>query len=216
MEILREPSVSEVPTREAGAAAEIKKFIQDMQGLRDFQPKPLVFWPDPSIKKGCTKKYFDMFAPRYAIKEYADLLFEMTGTMFYYNGVGLAANQIGSPFRCFVAIDPEDRKTPRYYIEPEIVDRMRNGFQYNVEGCLSLPGVEGTIGRYKNIKLAYKDEHGVNQVKEFEGFGAQVIQHEMDHLDGTCLLNKMNMVDKAANKRIIEALKLIHEGKLGN
>ncbi|CAN5332209.1 peptide deformylase [soil metagenome] len=110
-------------------------------------------------------------------------------------GVGLAAPQIGKSLRIFV-VDYKNLK--RVIINPEIVEiskvkklNSESKEKDILEGCLSLPHYYGPIKRSKKIKIKFMDEKGKEQTEEFEGFNAQIIQHEIDHLNGTLFIDKI-------------------------
>lgn len=113
------------------------------------------------------------------------LLDDMIETMVYANGVGLAAPQIGV-LRRVVVIDVGDG--PLKIINPEIVEF--NGSIVDVEGCLSVPILTGTVERPETIKVRYEDEDGELKVIEANGLLARVFCHEIDHLDGILYTDK--------------------------
>lgn len=92
--------------------------------------------------------------------------------------VGLAANMIGYQKRVIVFME---NKKPVLMYNP--VYLKKEGSYTAVEGCLSLDGERETI-RYKSIKVEYYNEKFQKRIKTYKGFTAQIIQHEMDHLEG--------------------------------
>lgn len=104
-------------------------------------------------------------------------------------GVGLAAPQIGYPLRIFIT-KPYPKSHVRIFINPEITwksEGLTNGVperENPLEGCLSLPGVWGTVRRYSSVKLRYQTPDGKTHEEKFDGFLATIIQHEMNHLEG--------------------------------
>lgn len=110
-------------------------------------------------------------------------------------GVGLAAPQIGKSMRIFV-IDYKNLK--RTIINPEVLEISKTE-KINtekkkkdiLEGCLSLPHYYGPIKRSGKVKIKYMDEKGVENTETFEGFDAQIIQHEIDHLNGILFIDKI-------------------------
>lgn len=92
--------------------------------------------------------------------------------------VGMAANMIGVLKRIIVFFDGE---TPVLMYDPVIL--KKSGPYETEEGCLSLPGVRKTV-RYRSIRVRYRDGAGRVKTKDYTGFTAQVIQHEIDHCDG--------------------------------
>ncbi len=92
--------------------------------------------------------------------------------------VGMAANMIGVP-KNIIAINDNNNYTVMY--NPEILKADK---EYETEeGCLSLDGVRKTK-RYRKIKVRYLDKDFKIKIKTYDGFTAQIIQHEIDHLSG--------------------------------
>lgn len=104
-------------------------------------------------------------------------------------GVGLAAPQIGESLRIFV-IHPNEKSDISVFINPEIVKKSKQLSENSpvgknqLEGCLSIPRVWGLVKRHKSLTLKFMDEERKTRQKEFTGFPAIIIQHEMDHLGG--------------------------------
>lgn len=92
--------------------------------------------------------------------------------------VGMAANMIGVT-KNIIVFDNNGKYEEMF--NPEIIDRK--GVFETQEGCLSLSGVR-TTKRYKKIKVRWQNRKFEWRIKTFEGFTAQIIQHEIDHLDG--------------------------------
>lgn len=114
----------------------------------------------------------------------------MLGIVFERNGVGLAAPQIGYSSRVIVvASHPNVRyphaplMKPMEMINPLIVSHSQD-VEEEEEGCLSVRGRRANVLRYSAIALTYYNRHGQKQTKEFNGFIARIIQHEIDHLNG--------------------------------
>ncbi len=100
--------------------------------------------------------------------------------------VGMAANMIGESKRIIAFLD-ESEKAPRYTVmlNPEII---KKDMPYDTqEGCLSLLGEPRGCRRYRRIKVRYMDEAMKPRIKTYEGFTAQIIQHEVDHCDGVLI-----------------------------
>lgn len=104
---------------------------------------------------------------------------DMLETMYQAEGVGLAANQVGI-LRRIVVIDVGDG--PLTLINPEILDE--EGCQTGLEGCLSVPDVNGKVTRPEKVRVEYTDMDGERQVLEGSGLLARAICHEVDHLNG--------------------------------
>jgi len=98
---------------------------------------------------------------------------------FHKDGcVGMAANMIGENKR-IIAVDDGGKYIVMY--NPEIIKKA-DAFE-TVEGCLSLTGTRKTK-RYKTVKIKYQNENFQQRIKNFSGFTAQIIQHEIDHCEG--------------------------------
>ena len=120
-------------------------------------------------------------------------------------GVGLAAPQVGKSLQIFIA-KPTAASPIQVFINPVIsqknaernAEQRRRKIQRSsasssakfrdshtkLEGCLSLPNIWGEVKRAPSTKISYMDEKGKKHSKEFKGFMATIIQHEMDHLNG--------------------------------
>lgn len=116
-------------------------------------------------------------------------------------GVGLAANQVGLPYKIFLARFETKKNAPVFtFINPEILEHSEelqpDEKKGPLEGCLSLPKYYGVVKRWKWVKLKYQtvDDDTSNlkfQISNFEGFPATVIQHEMDHLNGKIFVERI-------------------------
>lgn len=118
--------------------------------------------------------------------------------MYAARGIGLAANQVGLPFRFFVlnlTADPEQPEHEQVFINPEIV--KRHSSDEAEEGCLSLPGLYAPVQRAKRIRLKSYDLEGQLIETEAEGLLARAIQHEIDHLDGKLFIDYLGMLSRA-------------------
>ena len=117
-------------------------------------------------------------------------------------GVGLAAPQVGLSLRIF-QMKPTEKSSVTTYINPVIeklsdeeeipsftnkenIEKRKPESSKNklLEGCLSIPDIWGNVTRKKTVSLKWQDETGNTYMKEFSGFPAIIIQHEMDHLNG--------------------------------
>jgi peptide deformylase len=117
------------------------------------------------------------------------LIKNMLETMYDHNGVGLAAIQVGVTLRLFVFDISEERNNPQVMINPKIV--KKEGKKKGVEGCLSVPGLEGEVERFTNIVVKAKNLEFKDVEIEAEDFLAIVFQHEIDHLDGVLYIDKV-------------------------
>lgn len=112
-------------------------------------------------------------------------------------GVGLAAPQIGINLRAF-AVSYKNLK--RIVINPEILEikdtphptKTSRGKKNEIlEGCLSLPNYYGPLKRDPYVKIKYQNEKGEEIVEEFKDFNAQIILHEIDHLNGIMFVDRL-------------------------
>lgn len=125
---------------------------------------------------------------------------DMAETMYAAPGVGLAATQIGEAHRIFV-IDTANEDEPsqlKVFINPEIV--AKDGGITWEEGCLSFPGVVEEIDRAETVRVRALDQNGKPFELDCDGLLAVAVQHELDHLDGVLMIDRMG----ALKKRIVD------------
>ena len=115
------------------------------------------------------------------------LISDMAETMYDADGVGLAAPQVGILKRIFV-IDVYDGEGLRVFISPEILEK--SGEVIELEGCLSIPNVQGKVVRPEHVKVKALNEKGEEFFLEANGLLARAICHENDHLDGILFTDK--------------------------
>ncbi|WP_337176540.1 peptide deformylase [Paludisphaera sp.] len=115
---------------------------------------------------------------------------EMFSLMYESRGVGLAANQVGLPFRFFVlnvTADPDQADQELVFINPEIV--KRHSWEDDEEGCLSLPGLYSKVRRPKKVKVRAYNLSGQEVEFEADELFGRAMQHEIDHLDGKLFID---------------------------
>ena len=122
---------------------------------------------------------------------------DMLITMYSAKGIGLAAPQVGVQKRILVIdLNFEDPDSPpNVFINPEIISSSASVDTYE-EGCLSIPGVYLNVVRPSSIKLSYRDEMGRPKKMNADGLMARCIQHEIDHLNGVCFVDKVTDEDE--------------------
>ena len=137
------------------------------------------------------------------------LLADMRDTMQAMNGAGLAAPQIGVGLRVVIfgvqPFLPEQEKKPARYPDADTVPAtvlinpaispLDEEMAEDWEGCLSVPGLRGSVPRHARIRYLGQDEYGARIDRTVSGFHARVVQHECDHLDG--ILYPMRIRDMA-------------------
>jgi peptide deformylase len=126
---------------------------------------------------------------------------QMFQLMYAAKGVGLAANQVGLPYRFFVlnlTADPEQKDQELVFINPEIV--KRHSSIEDEEGCLSLPGVYSKVRRAKKIKARAFNLAGELVEYEAEDLFSRAVQHEADHLDGKLFIDYLGALARHSIK----------------
>ena len=133
--------------------------------------------------------------------ELVTLVQNMVETTLAAPGVGLAANQIGLPWRLFVVnIGVEtDKENLVPLINPEITSM--EGSELEEEGCLSIPDVVAEVNRANQIEIKGFDMDGNEVCYEAQGYLARAFQHEMDHLNGVLFWDKLGKMKRDILKR---------------
>ncbi len=125
----------------------------------------------------------------------------MVETMYSADGIGLAAPQVGVQKRLFVW-DMGDG--PRTIVNPHIVES--DGEWVYDEGCLSVPGLTWEIVRPKEVHIVGRDLEGNEISVEADELEARLFQHELDHLDGTLLIERLDDATRKAALRTLREL----------
>ncbi len=136
------------------------------------------------------------------------LVADMFDTMYTQNGIGLAAPQVNELIRVIVVDiplerDPENETPdPLALINPEII-AQEGTIQFD-EGCLSCPELIVLVDRFDKIKVRYQDVSGKKCELETSGLKSVCIQHEIDHLNGVLLVDRVSRLERDLykNKRI--------------
>ena len=164
----------------------------------------VVHYGDPILRKKCNP-----------VKEFSNLeslLDDLFDTMYEENGIGLAANQIDVDLQLFVVdisgID-EEEESIHVFANAEIIEAV--GESWMNEGCLSVPDVRLDVKRPNKITLKYQDRHGNKFTNEFDALLARVIQHEVDHLNGNLIINRVSKAEKIS---VGKELRIIKENSL--
>jgi peptide deformylase len=132
------------------------------------------------------------------------LVEDMVTTMYEAPGIGLAAPQVGVQKRLFV-YDLHDGEGPRAMVNPEIHE-TRGEWTYE-EGCLSVPGLSWEIIRPNEVHIVGRDLDGNEVDLEVDELAGRLFQHELDHLDGVLLIERLDPDQRKLAKRAIrEAL----------
>ncbi|MDR1008190.1 MAG: peptide deformylase [Campylobacteraceae bacterium] len=154
--------------------------------------KEILIYPNPKLRE--ISKDVISFDEKLHV-----LLDEMYETMIEYNGVGLAAIQVGIPLNVLV-INPinEDNEQKKEdlmeLINPQIVEG--SGTILFQEGCLSVPSIYEEIERFENVKVRFFDRNGNEYIKDYSGFMSVAVQHEIDHLRGHLFIEKLSYLKR--------------------
>jgi peptide deformylase len=141
------------------------------------------------------------------IPEMDNNIIKMFDIMYKTKGIGLAAPQVGWNVQLFVynltgMFDQKDQE--KVIFNPKITTSGDEVFE--IEGCLSFPGMNARIKRWSNVRLVGQTPQG-NIEEDFEGLGAIAMQHEVDHLNGMLFIERMNPAEFAKNRTILNKLK---------
>jgi peptide deformylase len=163
--------------------------------------KPILVWPDKVLQRP-TVKVTD-FGPGLET-----LLAEMADSLREAEGIGLAANQIGVGLR--LAWVGRTDGTFFEIVNPELLEKSEPvTFE---EGCLSVPGEFEETPRFRKVKVRFQDRTGAWQTLEAEDRLAHVLQHEIDHLDGTVFVNHLSSLKRdLIRKKMLKLQKTIQE-----
>jgi peptide deformylase len=155
--------------------------------------RTILHYPDPRLRQKA-------LPVTQVTPEIQKLIDDMAETMYAAPGVGLAATQIGEPHRIFIVdIAAEDEPSNlMVFINPEIV--TTDGAQTGAEGCLSFPGVTEDVKRAATVSIRAMNQSGKSFELEADGLLAVAVQHELDHLDGVLMIDRVGML----KKRIIQ------------
>ncbi len=127
------------------------------------------------------------------------LIADMFDTMHAANGAGLAAPQIGVNLQLVIFGFRQNQRYPEAPPVPEtvlinpVLTPLSDDTEEDFEGCLSVPGMRGSVPRFTKLRYEGVDQFGKPMVRDVDGFHARVVQHEVDHLLG--ILYPMRIVD---------------------
>jgi len=170
----------------------------------------IVEYPDPVLRKKA-KPVGEVTAEVRLLAE------RMIQVMIEAEGVGLAAPQVGVSWRMFVAHVPESEErsalsdppgatlVPEVYINP-VLSKPVGEIEPYEEGCLSLPEVRGEVFRPPTITITATGLDGKVFTRTATGLLSRCWQHEMDHLDGTLIIDKMTQLSRLKNRSVIRAM----------
>ena len=114
---------------------------------------------------------------------------DLLDTMEEYDGAGLAAPQVHAPIRV-VVLTLTDERGPEFFVNP-VITVLGQTTRRTWEGCLSVEGMRGLVERPDHVRVQALDRDGSEKIIEIQGFGAVVLQHECDHLDGVLYVDRV-------------------------
>lgn len=134
------------------------------------------------VLRGVAQSVADPTAP-----EIRRLVSDMVETLADAGGVGLAAPQVHVPLRLVIFFVPENRsgeEVPLTVLINPVIEPLGDEAEEGIEGCLSIPGMAGSVPRWRNIRYSGLGLDGKPFSRDAVGYHARVVQHECDHLDG--------------------------------
>ncbi|MFA6636123.1 MAG: peptide deformylase [Candidatus Omnitrophota bacterium] len=138
-------------------------------------------YPDPCLRvKTRPVEEFD--------SDLREILSAMSKLMYKSQGIGLAATQAGVGIKAFIMDVGEGLCV---FVNPEIVEISGKKTRLE-EGCLSLPGITAGIVRPEKVKVRAFDENGKMFTRIYQDLAAKAVQHEMDHLNGKLIIDRIN------------------------
>jgi len=159
----------------------------------------VVHYGDPILKKKCNSVI--------DFSKLSSFIDDMFDTMYEEEGIGLAANQVGVDMNLFI-IDithTDEAEDPHIFINSKIISTngQKNIYQ---EGCLSLPGIALDVLRPENVELKYQTLDGNWHEEQFSGLLSRAIQHEMDHLNGVFIIDRVSELERIKYKKELNEL----------
>jgi peptide deformylase len=119
------------------------------------------------------------------------LINNLIGTVQQTHGVGIAAPQVGASVQVLIVASRPNlryphapKMSPTAMMNPRLVAHA-DDVVWGWEGCLSVPDQRGQVPRYREIEVEYRDRRGRPQRRVLTDFVARIVQHELDHLQGT-------------------------------
>ena len=156
---------------------------------------PITVYGDPILRKKAKPVEKNM-------EGLNEIIENMWETMYYSDGVGLAAPQVGKSIRIFMVDassgadeEPELEGFKKVFINPQIIETSGDEWVMN-EGCLSLPEIREDVVRPDVVRIKYFDENFNEHDEVFKGFAGRIIQHEYDHLEGVLFVDYLSPLRK--------------------
>lgn len=200
-----EPELIDSPPEEESPSADGADELEELKGVEELDPETRAR-RDAALRH--VRKFGDVVlrAEALPVERFDDSLraeIERMGELMEDAlGVGLAATQVGVLHRVFVYRAYSD--DPIHALVNPVIEWSSEELEVAEEGCLSLPGVHVEVERPARVRVSGQDAHGEPVTVEAEGLEARVIQHELDHLDGTLILDR---ISREARREAMRALR---------
>ena len=143
-------------------------------------------------------------------KEVHQKVEEMIELMYEANGIGLAAPQVGWSVRLFIIDADGDKNEEKVFINPTIIEET--GELNKEEGCLSFPGIMSKVIRAQRIRAHAYNLKGQKLEIEAEGLVARAWQHELDHLNGSLFIDRMNPANRVSISHQLKEFERSYKG----
>ena len=160
----------------------------------------VVQYGDPILRKECKSVTDYSVLPK--------IIEDMFDTMYEEEGVGLAANQVGIDLNLMIIdvshTDEDDEA--HIFVNGQILDSF--GESELEEGCLSIPEIRLPIKRPESIQFKYQLLDGSDHIEEFSGLLARAIQHEIDHLKGVFIIDRVSPLMALQYKKKLKEIKM--------
>jgi len=148
----------------------------------------IVKFPDPILRE--QMPLFDFENPSH---DPVQLEQDMLDLMIKFDGIGLAANQVGERVRMFVMGSKANPTKGIAFFNPEVIANTENLLDLE-EGCLSFPGIYVKIKRPSAIKARWQNSKGEVMEGEFTGYDCKCFLHELDHLEGVVFQDRASSI----------------------
>lgn len=169
---------------------------------RDVAALDILKYPDPRLRARCVP-----------VREFDERLAALAARMFELmrreGGVGLAAAQVGVGLRMFITNVGGDPANDLVFVNPSIRDPQ--GTREAEEGCLSIPDVRVQVRRHARCRIVARDLRGEPFELEDADLACRAWQHEIDHLDGVLIIDRMGPADRIATRRLLRELEAAHK-----
>lgn len=167
---------------------------------------PLAYFGNPILRKKCER--VNEITP-----DIRQFVADMEETMIAHDGIGLAAPQVHRSLAIFITCVPiqlsNEREAPgqlRVFINPKILEYSEEEWVRG-EGCLSIPGIYGSVIRPEHIKVEAMDLDGKTFVQEFRGLEARAIMHENDHINGVLFIDRVRGKERQLLEQPLKEIK---------